>query len=660
MKWLTATVILLTMMWASGHADQSSGFNPLTRSAPRYDIAVRILPEARRLEVSGTVWLPASDAARQEIRLELAEQLRDLRVEVVEPTASAGAARTEQSATDQTQRIIHPPHAVPAGAPVLLRFSYAGGEKFAPLFDFSAENSIAAGVATAWYPREDRSRATGALRFSVPAGYTVVASGRPVNSPGEAAQGSFRFGVEQPTLFSFAVGKYTVERRAGAVPVSAYLLHPRQNIESYLKGCSEVIALLSRQFGPYRFGEFALVEVPEAQAAKSGFSGASVAGFIYVSSGYLNQEFDRFYFAHEIGHQWWPSVVGQVGERGPYMLDEAMAQFGALSAIETLEGAAAAERYRRGSLEQGGFAYLLRAASGSDHPLSDLSKAGEDGHDFALSKGYLVLDLLSRTVGRERFSRILRDITARYGFGRITWDEFLRAVESGAGRDLGWFYAQWFERTGAPDWQLAWRQEGGNIRGVITQPAPYYRATLEVLAEGDGYERFVREVEVSGARTEFILPVKFRARAVALDPHFEALRWTPEYRAETAAVAPSVRAMEKSFGGNHAEAERELKAILGRAATPDLYAARFFAEYGLGRVYMNQGRWGEARLHLEASLAAPSRRADTLPWVYFFLAQAAKELHDDAALRRAVDAAVSADAAAGGHTGAAGAARALL
>jgi hypothetical protein len=660
MKWFIATIILLTMLMASGHADQPSSFKPLIPSAPRYDITVRILPEARHLEISGTVWLPASDESRHEISLALAEQLSDFRVEVLEPTVSAGAARTEQSATDHTQRIIHPLHAIPAGAPVLLRYSYAGGDKFAPLFDFSAESSIAAGVATAWYPREDRSRGTGTLRFSVPPGYLVVASGRRISAPSEAAQGSFRFEVEQPMLFSFAVGKYTVVRHDGAVPISAYLLHPRQSIESYLKGCSEIIDFLSRQFGPYRFGEFTLVEVPEAQAAKSGFSGASVAGFIYVSSGYLTQEFDRFYFAHEISHQWWPSVVGQVGERGSYMLDEAMAQFGALLTIETLEGTAAAERYRRGSVDQGGFAYLLQAADGSDHPLSDLSKAGEDGHGFALSKGYLVLDLLSRTVGRERFRRILQDMAQRYAFRSITWDEFLRAVEAGSGRGLGWFYAQWFERTGAPDWQLAWKQEGESVRGVITQSAPYYRATLEVLAEGDEDNRFVREVEVSGARTEFVLPVKFRARAVVLDPHFKVLRWTPEYRSQVLAVAPAIRAMEKSFRGSHAEAESELKAILDHVPTPDLYAARFFAEYGLARVFMNQGRWKEAKLHLEASLASPTRRADTLPWVYFFLAQAAKELGDDSTLRRAVEAAVSADAAVGGRTGASGAARALL
>jgi len=42
-------------------------------------------------------------------------------------------------------------------------------------------------------------------------------------------------------------------------------------------------------------------------------------------------------------------------------------------------------------------------------------------------------------------------------------------------------------------------------------------------------------VEVEGAKTEFTLPVKFVAQTVSLDPNFQVLRWTPEYRAAVAA-----------------------------------------------------------------------------------------------------------------------------
>jgi aminopeptidase N len=128
----------------------------------------------------------------------------------------------------------------------------------------------------------------------------------------------------------------------------------------------------------------------------------------------------------------------------------------------------------------------------------------------------------------------LRDFTARHAFQSVTWDQFLQSVTDGAGRDLKWFYDQWFERSGAPDWQLNWRQEGDIVRGEITQSGPYYRASLEVLAEGVEGRQQTSTIEVDGPRTEFTLFAKWAVQTVLLDPHFQVLRWTPEYHAATA------------------------------------------------------------------------------------------------------------------------------
>jgi hypothetical protein len=98
---------------------------------------------------------------------------------------------------------------------------------------------------------------------------------------------------------------------------------------------------------------------------------------------------------------------------------------------------------------------------------------------------------------------------------------------------------QWFERAGAPEWQLNWRQEGETVRGEITQSQPYYRATLEVQAESRDGRKQRLMVEVDGAKAEFTMPVKFPAQTVALDPHFQVLRWTPEYRSAVSEQKPS-------------------------------------------------------------------------------------------------------------------------
>ncbi len=510
---------------------------------PRYELEIKLDPDQHRLEGRGALWIPATNEPRNFIRLGLGKNMRDLVVEVMEPEECAGPVAPEPGVPigNANGWVVRPAKPFPAGSPVRLRFAWQGGDKSSFVFYLGPEGSFGSGINTAWYPMLNEGLAVGALRITVPVGLTVHANGLQRGSQQERAQGVFRYESVMPSFFTFVAGKYTVTRREGAIPVSVYMLKPRAGVDEYVEGCRKSIEVLSDEFGPYPSGEFAIVETPAAQARAAGFTGASVTSFIMVTDEFLDQRFNFAYYGHEIAHQWWGNLIRHTGSRGRMMMDEAMAQYGSLRVVETLEGSAAAERYRRsgypGYIEaQSGLGYLKVLAAGQDFPLSNIPVNAS--RSLADGKGFQVWDLLSRTLGRDNFRRILRDFTERHAFQRVTWDEFLQSIERGAGRNLQWFYEQWFERTGAPEWQLSWRQEGETVRGEITQAQPYFRATLEVQAESSERQKQNLTVEVEGAKTEFTLPVKFVAQTVALDPHFQVLRWTPEYRA---AVAPAPR-----------------------------------------------------------------------------------------------------------------------
>src|ERR1044072_4615533 len=191
-------------------------------------------------------------------------------------------------------------------------------------------------------------------------------------------------------------------------------------------------------------------------------------------------------------------------------------------------------------------------ACGFDEKLSMLLQ-GEYTRILADGKGFIVFDMLSRTVGRETFRRTLQEIAQLYAASQISWDEFLQRIEKGAGTNLQWFYEQWFERKGAPEWEVTWRQEGNAVRGAITQPQPYFRAPVEVLIEGGDYQSAVQTVELRSERTEFSFAVKFPARAVTVDPHYLVLHRTPELRALRPAMGAQARAglerNKKQFAG---------------------------------------------------------------------------------------------------------------
>src|SRR5215208_7076670 len=60
---------------------------------PHYDFSVTVVPDAHRLEVTGTLLTPAVNEARASLQIALSNVMRDLQVEILEPKASAGPAK---------------------------------------------------------------------------------------------------------------------------------------------------------------------------------------------------------------------------------------------------------------------------------------------------------------------------------------------------------------------------------------------------------------------------------------------------------------------------------------------------------------------------------------------------------------------------------------
>lgn len=527
-----------------------------------YDLDVRIDPMPRSMTVAGTAVLPPATHTVRSLGFRLLTPLHDLRIEIVEPAAVAGTLVPAAIGACTWQCDYEAPlaGAIAAGQRLVIRFAYRAGDRTGFVFRIGGSDaSFADATNTAWYPvfgppvERDGKRwidgdasMVGTVGLDVPRELTAIATGAELAVVERGDRKRYTYRVTQPSAGAFAVAKFSVLRSPGALPVSVYSLGGIEDPEAMLAGIRAVVDQLVAIYGRFPFPAFSLVEVSDAAADGTGFGGAGCAGFMLATTGYLSGGFNTALFGHEIGHQWWGNVVGHATERdGNFLLDEALAQYGSLYTVRHLEGEAAAERYRESGYpgyvaSQSGGNYLAMSLAGIDARLGALPTDGQLGHELADEKGFLVFDMLREEIGEAAFHGALRDVIAAYAYRSITWREFQRAVERRAGRDLAWFWAQWFERLGAPMFEVTWSQRDGAVVGSITQHEPAYRLKLPIVVRDQAGGRDRRVVEVSRLATPFRFAHAAPVTAVDIDPQFETLHYTPELAAAARARVPDV------------------------------------------------------------------------------------------------------------------------
>jgi hypothetical protein len=634
---------------------------------PIYNLRVRVQPDSSRLDVTGTVLLPPADTARDQVTLVLHAVFQNPQFEFVDPVA--GGARelavTRADSEGYAHWTLRLPHRVAAHTAVKLRFTYGGDVSAAHSFHVGPDGSY---VEVGWLPvdpvvTEKDSRATGTLSVAVPPGFTVVGTGETRSGAAARARGQFTFETTVPRRLAFTVGKYVAAHHKGATPITVYFLRTRPGMEAFADSCARALSVLVRAFGSFPYHELAIVEVPTGPAQRTGFGGRSVNGILLVSSANLDPGFNLAFVAHEMSHEWWADMIETRGSPGETnMLGEALAGYGSLRAVEALEGQAAAKVYR--SVGYPGYRdtrlswYYDLAGAGLDTvPLAGLRDPM--AHTLANIKGFRVWSALAAEIGPDRFRQGLREFAHRHSFTPVTWTMFTAAMDAAAGRRLDWFFEQWVTRgTGMPQWSVAWRQAGDSVLGTVAQGGHVFRATVDVrLWDETHRDSMTRSVVLRDKITTFAFRAPFPVHSIAVDPDDDVLHWTAEALADARAYGPVKRAYMLDELGYTAEALMAFNAALDSVPNPDVHGLRYLAEYGLGWMHLNAGRWKDAATHMEVALqpsivAAAHGQACrepggncSVPWGYYVVAKSAQQLGDSVLLCKAVTGGIAADSA---------------
>jgi aminopeptidase N len=514
------------------------------------DLAVELDSENGVLKGDAGLQLKNLGTGTDEIRLTLNHQLR------VEAVLDEGG-RPLVFERSENCLIVHPQEPFSGSGTCTIRVRYAGRflERI-PELDLRTAwigGKISyAFYSSRWYPQTPGPfrRCRGKITYLVPGDWSVASSGRLTAAEDVPGAKRFTFTVASPVEFSFAAADFVHHREnIDGLEIGVFLLRgDREKTDYYLRNCSRMIGYFKELYGFFPYDRYDLIELPQEFLGKTG--AASYEGLTFFPESLLPKRF--FYapvFAHEISHCWWGNCIH--GAEGP-VINEGLAQISMGLYLEETLGS----KFFWNLLKNGAPEYLyLHSARLFFHALQTAKIKGETpdallmrGEDLELgipagdkfttlhmlsnSKGFFVYAMLRELIGREAFKLGLRGALERFAWKSMSLDDLRAQFEKASGRDLKWFFEQWFLRKGAPEFSIScWfaeRSKNCLVQVMVTQLRDIYRVKAEI-AFTRGAFREIRDIEINARATTFSFLLPFRPESVRFDPDYKILRWTGQF-----------------------------------------------------------------------------------------------------------------------------------
>jgi aminopeptidase N len=206
------------------------------------------------------------------------------------------------------------------------------------------------------------------------------------------------------------------------------------------EAAANALRAFNERYGGYPLAELDLVEVNART-----FLGVEYPGVILMQSNLYNQpKALEITVAHEVGHQWWYSQVGNDVQTAAW-LDEALASYSQIVYQEQIYGPEAAERELEGFRQR----YRDVVAAGRDAPVAQPNTAFRGNYvAIVYGKAVLFFQALRRQIGDAAFDRFLHDYYTQHRYGFVTGADLLASAEGACTCELDQLYADWITGVG--------------------------------------------------------------------------------------------------------------------------------------------------------------------------------------------------------------------
>src|SRR5690606_8599003 len=175
----------------------------------------------------------------------------------------------------------------------------------------------------------------------------------------EAGRRHFVYAMDEPIwpFVSFSSARYAVARdRWQDVALEVYH-HPEHdyNVEAMLRASRESLEYFTREFSPYQYRQFRIIEFPGYETFAQSFPNtipySEAIGFVADLRDEEHIDYMFYVTAHELAHQWWAHQVIGANMQGATVIVETLAQYSALMVQEKAFGPHRMRRFLKYELD---------------------------------------------------------------------------------------------------------------------------------------------------------------------------------------------------------------------------------------------------------------------------------------------------------------------